>query len=844
MGAGRDLSGRRKDGTKIPLEIGLNPVETAEGQHVLASIIDLTERKRAEEELKLSANRLMLAAKAGGIGVWDYDILNNILVWDDDMYRLYGITPQRFSGAYEAWEEGLHPDDLEGEREKLQRAIRGEEEFDTEFRVVWPDDGSVHFIKANATVLRDESGDALRMIGVNWDNTERRRKEDELREAKRAAEAAAEAKSEFLANMSHEIRTPMNGIMGMTELLLGTELEREQREYLGLISNSAESLLTVINDILDFSKIEAGKLQLDRHEFDLRDSVGDTLQTLGVRAAEKGLELAYHVQADVPDCLIGDLGRLRQVLVNLVGNALKFTEKGEVVVDIRIETRTRDDVSLHFLVTDTGIGISPEKRQDIFESFTQAEGSTTRIHGGTGLGLTISRKLVELMQGRLWVESEPGTGSTFHFTVLLGVGSTEHSQFRSAPETLSELPVLVVDDNATNRKFLDEMARSWELAPQSAAGGAEALDMLAAADESGKPFQLVLLDMMMPGMDGLEVARRIKDRFGESSPRILVLSSAGRALGPGQLSGLGIGRSLNKPVKASDLLDAIARLFGTSTRDRIGAEPVVAARPEGVRSMKVLLAEDGRVNQVVATKLLEERGHTVMVANDGQAAVDIHGREPLDAILMDVQMPRLDGYAATRAIREMELKTGAHVPIIAMTANAMKGDREKCLEAGMDDYVAKPVRSTELFSVLEKFAAGDGDHPGGSDNEPHAEPPSGAAGGDNAGVFDPEHFRDEMPNPDIMRELIDLFPEDTGATLAEARRAAADQDAEALHTAAHSLKGTLGNYFAPKAYQAATALDTLARAGDLSHAARALESCEQAVEELHSALRDFRNSLE
>ncbi len=657
------------------------------------------EREKAQEQLRYEQFLLRTMMRNLPDLIYFKDKDSRFTRVSDAMAEFFGVdSPEALIGKTDS---DFFPKEFAGEARadevKLMesgKALVGKEEAEHTA------DGKEIWLSATKLPLRDDSGEVIGMFGLSRDITPQKQAAEVMEVAKMAAEEANRSKSEFLANMSHEIRTPMNGIIGMTELLLATKLKKQQREYVDLISQSSQSLLTIITDILDFSKIEAGKLHLDPHEFDLRDSIGDTLQTLRIRADEKQLELAYQVQNDVPNRLMGDLGRIRQVLVNLVGNALKFTEAGEVVVDVRLEEQTKETVLLHFIVQDTGIGIEAEKLERIFESFTQAESSTTRHYGGTGLGLAISKKLVEMMDGRIWCESVKGDGSTFHFTVLLGLSADQDEESRLPLETLHGLSVLIVDDNATNRRILEDTLLSWEMKPLSAESGADGLAKLKDAS-----VQLILLDHMMPGMDGAEFARKVGEKYGDEAPEIIVLTSSGQPLRTKEAHDLGISRVLNKPVKQSDLLDAIGALFGTTNGD---AEETAAlseeGRPAEVAPMHVLLAEDGRVNQLVATKMLEKRGHSVVVAEDGQLAIECLEREAFDAILMDVQMPKVDGFDATRIIREAEEQTGEHIPIIAMTANAMKGDREKCIEAGMDDYVAKPVKSEELFGVLEKYA--------------------------------------------------------------------------------------------------------------------------------------------
>jgi PAS domain S-box-containing protein len=810
---------------------------------------EIAERTRAEAAMRESEEKYRAILGNVEDGFYEVDLSGNFTLANRALCEVFGYTEAELFGM----NNRAYTDEANA------RLVY--EAFNEVFRTGQPARvldyeitnraGNKIFVETSVTLIRDSNGEPSGFRGTLRDISERKRAEDELRRAKQVAEAASRTKSEFLANMSHEIRTPMNGIIGMTELALDTQLSVEQREYLDLVKLSADSMLSVINDILDFSKIEAGKLELDPVAFDLQEISGDTMKTLALRAEQKGLELTCYVPPEVPTALIGDSGRLRQVLVNLVGNAIKFTEHGEINVEVRLEKQTEDAVLLHFIVRDTGIGIPAEKQEVIFEAFAQADGSTNRRYGGTGLGLAISSQLVAMMGGRLWVESQgnfefrnsnfeianpqpairhpqsAGTGSSFHFTVAFKMQQGALPGLVTHQAELQGTRVLVVDDNATNRRILDSLLTHWRMEPAMAGGGQAALDMLSSASASGRPFALVLLDADMPDMDGFETAIRIMGNPEFAGTNVMMLSSADQQRSNVRCREIGIASYLIKPIRPNELLSAIKSALGMRAVEESKMPTITASsQAETVKRIRVLIAEDNIVNQRLALRLLEKKGYDAAVADNGLKALALLAEQEFDLVLMDVQMPEMNGFEATAAIRQQEETTGRHIPIIAMTAHAIKGDEERCLAAGMDGYVSKPINSEHLFGLIARLAP---------------PPESERVEPDDNNVVDRSAMLGQVDgDPELLSELVTLFLETYPVLLGELREGIRDGSSSRTKEAAHSLRGAVSNFQVTTAVDLAQSLELMGRNGDLQGAEDKFTRLEAEMRRIGAALAAFR----
>jgi two-component system sensor histidine kinase/response regulator len=668
---------------------------------ILTSLAD--QRLSAQAlELEASEKRYRLLFERTPAGVFRTGLDGSILEVNEACTRIFGYASRQQHLASLC--QDLYFD--QGERVAFIKRIQREKAVTNLERLFRRTDGRPVWVLENAILVEGGNGAQTVVEGTLIDITDRKMMESELERAREAEERANQAKSDFLATMSHEIRTPMNGIIGMTDLVLETELTADQRGNLQMVKASGEALLIIINDILDFSKIEAGKMELDLIPFSLSESLNATLKAASLRAHQKGLELVYEIGPGIADALVGDPGRLRQILTNLVGNAIKFTETGEVVVTVERAAEDQGGVCLHFKVRDTGIGIPQHVQEKIFQSFSQADSSTTRKYGGTGLGLSISSRLVEQMQGRIWVESEAGQGSTFHFTVRLGLlkGASTQAALAS-PGQFEAVSVLVMDDNVTNRRVLKTMLGGWGMLVTAVENGSHALQAVEAAVKDGRPHQLILLNGKMATDDGFAVAEQIKTISGATDAIIMMLSSSGYPGDAARCRALGIAAYLVKPIGQEELLQCARNVLEKSPRQ--SHEAVTHQRlPEDGRKLRVLLAEDNQVNQMLATRLLERRGFSVTVVGDGRAAINTLASQSFDVALMDVQMPGMDGLQAVAEIRRREQATGGHLPVIALTAHALTGDEERCLAAGMDAYVSKPINKADLFAAIDQVVSG------------------------------------------------------------------------------------------------------------------------------------------
>jgi two-component system sensor histidine kinase/response regulator len=825
-------------------------------------------------DLARSEERFRKLSESSPIGIFQTDASGKCLYTNPRWQSLTGLSLEESLG--DGWSRGIHPEDRSRVFEEWGACAREGRPFDSEIRYQTPA-GTVRVAHVRSGVVLDSSGGITEHIGSVLDITHRKQIEQEMLKTRDAAEAATRAKSEFLANMSHEIRTPMNGVIGMTGLLMDTSLTADQREYVRMLRGSGEALLTLINDILDFSKIEAGKLEIEVIDFDLHTVVEEAMNLLAERAHSKRLELAYLIHPEVPGAVRGDPGRLRQILINLVGNAIKFTQSGEVILRARLAGEEGGTRTVRFEVTDTGIGIDPEARDRLFQPFTQAEGSTTRKFGGTGLGLAISRQLTELMGGQIGVESEPGKGSTFWFTVRLEKQVGDGTALPPPRENLRGLRLLVVDDNATNRRIVMEQTRSWGMLPEEAPGGREALALLASAAASGQPHDLAVVDMQMPEMDGLQLARAIRADRRLADMRMIMLTSIGMRGHAAESHRAGFAGYLTKPAGQSQLYDCIATVMAgepaPSTKASDHEAPGAAAEHPAERRLvtrhslreakaqsqqRILVADDNETNQMVAVQLLRRLGYHAEVAANGAEAFAAFRTMPFDLILMDCQMPQMDGYEATRAIREAERSTDGHIPIIAATANAMLGDREKCLAAGMDDYLPKPVKMDELKTMLERWiprtpaatAGSTAARRGRATSDEQARkdgrstsastPGSGKRKGKPMDPLDPEVFGQlrqvDGGSGGFLAALIGKFLEEAPSRLAILSESADRGDKEALVKAAHSLKGSSGTIGARGLSEMCAGLEECGKGGRMTEVGVRLAAIQEEFARVRKAL--------
>ncbi|MGE0396436.1 MAG: PAS domain-containing protein [Kofleriaceae bacterium] len=818
-----DLQFRREDGTYAWTNVRFSVMtRTADGapERILGIFLDITERMNLEESLRRTREQMELGIRGSGTTIFEIEMphaklekatLRLINGWEQFGYD----PPPPLVEAEQVRALIVHPGDQARSKATAEAYLRGETpHFESEYRIVHGD-GSISWWLTRGQAIRDASGAPKRLLGSMVNITAMKQYAVELQQARHAAELANRAKDEFLANVSHEIRTPMNAILGMTELALDAAESAHQRQLLSTVKVAARSLLHVINDLLDFSKITAGKLALDHADFSLRAAIGDTLRALAVRAHRKGLELVCHVHQEVPDIYFGDAGRVRQVLMNLIGNAIKFTGRGEVVVEVKIEPGASDEdgvVPLLFTVRDTGIGIAPHKHASIFRAFEQEDASTTRKFGGTGLGLTISSQIAQLMGGRITVESEPGTGSTFSFTARIGRSSKPEWVGMASPGPLEGLEVLVVDDNATNRLILIEWLANWRMHPTAAADAASTFEALDRAHDAATPYALVLLDSRMPDIDGIPLADQIRRRYGSEAQRMILLSSDHSPTLPKRAREAGIHAYLLKPVQQSELLETIWFVMSSSENEEAIAEPATSLANNRVRGLKVLVAEDNELNVTLLRELLAQQGHVVEVAGDGRDALALATGPgaAYDVMLLDLHMPEIDGFEVVQAIRERERDSGWHLPIIALTARSSARDREKALAAGMDEFLSKPIDVEALWAAIERVTTASPARRRELSRLLDARAIVQMSGGRRA----------------VLDRLCEVFRSNLPVQMAATRAALDASDLGTLRVVAHKLAGTLSAF--------STVAGAIASALEDAAAARNLELCATLVSRLEA----------